>query len=80
MRKSCGGHIAHTVSHTGPIERIYRRPDLPAGTGLSIPYINELVAAGQFPKPIKLGARASGWLESEVLAWQKARIAARDAA
>lgn len=61
------------------LERIYRRPDLPAVTGLSIPYINELVAAGRFPKPIKLGARASGWLESELLAWQAERIAERDA-
>ncbi len=61
------------------LQRIYRRPDLPAVTGLSIPRINELVASDEFPKPIKLGERAVGWLESDLVAWQRQRIAARDA-
>jgi prophage regulatory protein len=62
----------------GEPERIYRRRDLPEITGLSIPYLYELIAKGAFPRPIKLGDRASGWISSEVLAWQRARIAARD--
>ena len=36
---------------------------------------------GSFPKPIKLGTGphcAVGWLESEITAWLKARIAERD--
>lgn len=32
-----------------------------------------------FPRPIKIGARASGWLACEVDAWVAARAAARDA-
>lgn len=36
---------------------------------------------GSFPRPIKLGTGprcAVGWLESEIVAWLKARIADRD--
>ena len=32
-----------------------------------------------FPKPIPLGARAVGWLESEVNAWLTAQIEKREA-
>lgn len=32
-----------------------------------------------FPKPVKIGPRASGWLQSEVSAWIAARKAERDA-
>jgi prophage regulatory protein len=31
---------------------------------------------GEFPKPIKLGEKASGWLESDVDAWIDSRVAA----
>ena len=31
--------------------------------------------AGTFPKPIRLGAKAVGWLESEVLDWIESAIA-----
>jgi len=34
---------------------------------------------GNFPKPIKLGARAVAWVESEIDAWIEARMADRDA-
>lgn len=33
-----------------------------------------------FPKPIRLGTRAVGWLEHEVDAWIESRIAERGAA
>jgi prophage regulatory protein len=36
------------------------------------------MSEGQFPKPIPLGRRAVGWLESEIAEWQAQRIAARD--
>ena len=35
---------------------------------------------GTFPKPVQLGARASGFVAVEVDAWIAARIAERDAA
>lgn len=54
-------------------------PDLRKKTRLSRSRIYALVAAGQFPKQIRIG-RSSLWLESEVGAWIKARKAERDAA
>ena len=30
-----------------------------------------------FPKPVKIGSKAVAWVESEIDAWQKARMAAR---
>lgn len=59
-------------------QRIIRRSQLPEFTGYSIPYIYQLINEGKFPRPIKLGKRSSGWLESEIIAWQRERIAERD--
>jgi prophage regulatory protein len=42
--------------------------------GLSRSRVHALIAKGEFPRPIKLGARASAWVESEVLAWLEDRI------
>lgn len=45
----------------------------------NIPYsraaIYEKVARGEFPRPIRLGARAVAWLESDLDAWIAARAA-----
>jgi prophage regulatory protein len=38
------------------------------------------VKAGTFPRPIRLGSHAVGWLESEVDQWIDQQRAARDAA
>lgn len=43
-------------------------------TGLTDKWFYKLIQDGKFPKPIKLG-RSSRWLESEVEAWLKQRIA-----
>jgi prophage regulatory protein len=32
-----------------------------------------------FPRPIKIGTRASAWVESEVMAWIESQIAKREA-
>ncbi|MFA5899705.1 MAG: AlpA family phage regulatory protein [Hyphomicrobium sp.] len=37
------------------------------------------IAKGTFPAPVKLGERASAWLEHEVAAWIAGRVAARGA-
>ena len=36
------------------------------------------IKAGRFPPPVRLGQRAVGWPETDVLAEQQARIAERD--
>lgn len=46
-------------------------------TGLNRATIYRMVAAGQFPRQVKVGAR-SLWVQSEVEAWILSRIAERD--
>lgn len=61
------------------LNEIIRLADLPKYTGLRRTQIQHYIDQGDFPRPIKLGERAKGWLASEVQAWQQARISARDA-
>jgi prophage regulatory protein len=60
------------------LHTIIRLADLPPSTGLHRSQIEELIVRGDFPKPVKLSTRRKGWLESELVAWQQARIARRD--
>ena len=50
-------------------ERILRRPEVEARTGLSRSTIYLWIQQGEFPKPVALGARLVGWRESDVAAW-----------
>jgi prophage regulatory protein len=61
------------------LQNILRRTDVERLTGLPRSTIYDRMARGEFPKPIKLSAKSVGWLESEVAAWQQARIDAREA-
>ena len=56
--------------------RIIRMADVQARTGLSRSTIYQWASDGSFPQPIRLGARAVGWIESEVDAWIREQIAA----
>jgi len=38
------------------------------------------VAAGEFPRPIRLGSNSIAWPAAEVIAWAAARVAERDKA
>ncbi len=60
------------------VQTILRRDEVERATGLPRSTIYAKIAAGNFPKPIQLSARAVGWLESDIAAWQKSRIDARD--
>jgi prophage regulatory protein len=55
-----------------------RRAQVQEITGLPPSTIYDKISKGTFPRPIKLGRRSVGWLEAEIVAWQKARIAERD--
>ncbi len=55
---------------------ILRRKQVQARTGLSRSTIYLYIKAGQFPKPVALGPRAVGWVESEVSEWIVARLKA----
>ena len=56
--------------------RVLRLPRVQARTGLSRSSIYMRVANRSFPQPIRLGARAIGWIESEVDQWIRDQIAA----
>ncbi len=53
--------------------RVVRLPDVLARVGLSRSTLWRLIKAGQFPKPIKLGGRAVGWIEEEIDEWIASR-------
>lgn len=54
---------------------IIRRKEVEARTGLCRSAIYAQVAAGAFPKPIRLGAsRSVGWVEGEIDHWIERQI------
>ena len=53
---------------------IFRLPAVKMRTGLSRSSIYLWIAQGKFPAPVSLGARAVGWVESEVDEWLGHRI------
>jgi prophage regulatory protein len=54
---------------------ILRRPEVEARTGLSRSTIYAWMKVGTFPKPVKLGARLVGWIDSDIEAWVDAQTA-----
>jgi len=48
---------------------ILRLPTVKDRTGLSRSTIYLRISEGTFPKPISLGSRAVGWIESEINEW-----------
>lgn len=55
------------------------KPSVTADTvGLSLPHLYKMAREGRFPRPVKVGPKASGFLESEVKAFMAERIRERD--
>ncbi len=57
------------------MESLLRTPDVERRTGLKKSKLYQLMAAGEFPKPIRLTEKAVAWPESEVTHWIHAKIA-----
>ncbi len=55
---------------------VLRLPIVKARTGLSRSTIYHHINKGSFPRPISLGGRAVGWLESEIDTWLTACVEA----
>lgn len=53
---------------------ILRLPSVKSRTGLSRSTIYLRISQDQFPKPVNLGGRAVGWLDSEIETWLSRRI------
>jgi prophage regulatory protein len=56
--------------------KLLRIADVMSATGLKKPAIYSSIAAGEFPKPIKLGLRMVAWVEADVDKWIEAKIKA----
>lgn len=56
------------------MNKIIKLPEVTALTSLSRSSIYLKVSRNEFPKPVSLGARSVGWIESEVQDWIDARI------
>lgn len=53
---------------------ILRLPAVKSRTGLSRSTIYLRIKEGTFPTPISLGARAVGWIDSEIEKWLEKQI------
>ncbi|QLC72376.1 AlpA family transcriptional regulator [Pseudomonas sp. LPB0260] len=58
--------------------RIIRLKEVIESTGLARSTIYKYILEGTFPKPVPLGERCVGWVESEVHDWILAKIEERD--
>lgn len=59
-----------------PLNRFVRRDEVMRFCGLKQTALQDMLAKGEFPQPIKLNdtGRAVAWLESDLREWQNARI------
>ena len=57
--------------------KVLRLPDVMDRVGLGSSFIYLLIQRGEFPKPVKIGVRAVGWIEPEVDVWIEERLAER---
>lgn len=53
--------------------RLLRRPEVEARTGLSRSTLYSWMKDGRFPKPVRLGERIVAWRESDVTEWLDSR-------
>lgn len=67
------------ASTTTAPDYILRFYEVKARTGLCSTDVYRLAAAGRFPRPVKLGKRASGWSNNAVQAWIDAKLAGGEA-
>jgi len=54
--------------------------DVSKVTGLPVSTIYYLVAKGEFPRSFRISPRCSAWDEADIAAWQRTKLAQRDAA
>jgi len=62
-------HIDQSAGH-----QVIRLPQVCAVTGLCRSMVYQLEAQRRFPRKIKIGLRAVGWLEADIQAWISTRI------
>ena len=60
-------------SQNEAIEMLLRKPIVMERTGLANSTLYYLIAKGDFPTPVKLGARSVAWKSSEIDEWINSR-------
>lgn len=63
--------MAHDTQRV--LDPIIRLPQVVEITGLSRSSIYRMAASGEFPQPLKLGKRSSGWRSSTITEWLDSR-------
>jgi prophage regulatory protein len=65
---------------TTKLRRFLREPEVIRLCGYGRSQLADLIARGEFPKPIRLSdtGRAKAWIEDEIIDWQIARMAERE--
>lgn len=78
--KSLDGSATFTISafsnRTQEVEmtvQILRRPEVERTTGLSRSTIYKAMTENAFPKPIRIGRRAVGWRQADIMNWLETR-------
>lgn len=61
---------------TAAVKRFLRHKQVRERIGLGKTALNEKIKRGEFPSPYPLGARAVGFLESDIDAWIDSRVKA----
>lgn len=59
--------------------KLLRRPAVEELTGLSRATIYAMMASGDFPRPLRIGAQAVAWRASDIAAWIESREVAGSA-
>ena len=62
------------MTQLNTLEQLLRLPEVKAITGLNR---NQIYSLEGFPRPVKISARSSAWVQSEVQQWIKGRIRLR---
>jgi prophage regulatory protein len=55
-------------------QKIIRRKEVEARIGLACSTIYAMIADNKFPRPVRIGRRAVGWLEEDIKNWLDAKV------
>ena len=68
--------MINTPTEPTPIDRFMPKPEVLGVTGFSATTLWREIRAERFPPPVQLSPNRVGWPESQVRAWQHARVQA----
>lgn len=75
--ESSAAHLRKPKANTLTAPALLSMKQASAMTTLSVSSIKRMMAAGTFPKPVRLGESRIAFVDAEIHAWVRARIAER---